>query len=261
MCLILFAHRHHPEYPLVLAANRDEYYDRPTAPARFWKDAPHLLAGRDLKEGGTWFGVTLSGRLAAVTNYRDPVSVKSGAPSRGKLVADFLLGRAGPREYLQMLHEKAAVYNGFNLVLGDVRGLYWYSNQGGEVRMLAPGLYGLSNHLLDTPWPKVAEGKKALSGLLSQPLRPDLETLFALLSDRTRPREAELPDTGVGLEWERVLSSRFISSPAYGTRSSTVLIVDAGNRATFVERTFNADPEHATDVSFEFRISPAPPAD
>jgi uncharacterized protein with NRDE domain len=260
MCLILFAHRHHPQYSLVLAANRDEYFDRPTAPAHFWKDAPHLLAGRDLREGGTWLGITRSGRVAAVTNYRDPASVKSGAPSRGKLVLDFLLGEGDPREYLKRLQGTAAAYNGFNLVLGDMQGLHWYSNHGGEIRTLGPGLYGLSNHLLDTPWPKVAEGKKALGGLLSQQLRPAPEALFEILSDRTRPGDEELPDTGVGLEWERVLSSRFILSPVYGTRSSTVLLVDAGARVTLLERTFNSDPDHASTVCFEFRISRDGPA-
>jgi len=254
MCLILLAYRYHPEYPLVLAANRDEYYDRPTAPARFWEDAPHLLAGRDLREGGTWLGVTRSGRFAAVTNYRDPGSVKSDAASRGRLVLDFLLEEGDPEDYLNRLTRTANRYSGFNLILGDSRALCWYSNHGGDSRVLGPGLYGLSNHLLDTPWPKVAEGKKALSNLLSRQRHLAPEALFAILSDRTRPTDGELPDTGVGLEWERVLSPRFITSPVYGTRSSTVLLVDARDRVTFMERTFNSDPDHAVTVSFEFQM-------
>ncbi|MBW1819114.1 MAG: NRDE family protein [Deltaproteobacteria bacterium] len=255
MCLILLAHKIHPSYRLILAANRDEFYDRPTAPAAFREDAPDVLAGRDQRAGGTWLGITRTGRLAAITNYRDPASIKDHAPSRGELVSNFLLGTDPPKIYLRRLDGKADEYNGFNLILGDGQALYWYSGRAGEIRALEPGIYGLSNHLLDTPWPKVARGKEALRRLLAEQGSVSPEALFALLSDRSRPDDADLPDTGVGLELERLLSPLFITSPDYGTRSSTILTIDERERVHFSERTFNAKPEHATTVSFEFQIA------
>ncbi|HXH01972.1 MAG TPA: NRDE family protein [Candidatus Competibacteraceae bacterium] len=237
MCLILFAWRTHPEYPLVLAANRDEFYARPTAPMDFWGEAPHLLAGRDLREGGTWFGVTRDGRMAAVTNYRDPSQVRSGAPSRGRLVSDYLLGEHGAEDYLRHLQEQASAYNGFNLLLGEGGALHYYSNHGTEPRRLAPGVYGLSNHLLDTPWPKVRRGKEALAAWLDAAI-PDPEALLALLADDTLAADAELPRTGVSLEWERRLSPIFIRSADYGTRSSTVLLRDRRGRVRVWERNY-----------------------
>ena len=254
MCLILLAHQAHPSYRLVLAANRDEHFDRPTAAAAFWREAPEVLAGRDLRAGGTWLGITRTGRLAAVTNYRDPSSWLDDAPSRGELVSGFLLGKAHPESYARRLEEQADEYNGFNLILSDGEELYWYSNRAGGIRALEPGIYGLSNHLLDTPWPKVTGGKAALRRLLAQSGIPSSEDLLTLLSDRSRPDDAGLPDTGVGPEWERLLSPLFVASPDYGTRSSTILTVDDRERVHFLERTFDANPDHATTASFEFRI-------
>ena len=254
MCLLLMALNTHPAYKLILLANRDEYYDRQTSPAAFWDGAPSVLAGKDLQGGGTWLGITRNGRIAAVTNYRDPASMKQGAPSRGRLVSDFLLGQEGPIEYLDSLDRKAGKYNGFNLIIGVKGQLYWYSNRGDGVQSLEPGIYGLSNHLLDTPWPKVAKSKDALAHLLSEQEDPSLKELFRILTDHTIADDEHLPDTGVSLEWERILSPIFIVSPTYGTRSSTVLLIDMQDRVTFVEKTFNSDLDHPTSVEYKFKV-------
>lgn len=250
MCLILLAWKMDDRFPLVLAANRDEFYDRPSAPAAFWEEQPDLLAGRDLREGGTWLGITRTGRLAALANYRDPASVKAGAPSRGRLVGDYLRGSERPESYLDRI-APAGSFNGFNLLVGNPDELFCFSNRGGR-RRVEPGLHGLSNRLLDTPWPKVARGKAALGALLTQQWTP--ESLLALLADRSRPADESLPDTGVGLEWERILSPSFIVSPVYGTRSSTVLLVDRGGEVTFIERVFNGGADPRT-VRFSFQIA------
>ena len=256
MCLLLLALHADPDYKLVIAANRDEYYDRLTLQAAFWQDVPGLLAGRDLRAGGTWLGITTRGRIAAITNYRDPTAIKSHAPSRGNLVSNFLLGRDSPRDYLGRLMQEAHQYNGFNLIIGKIDELYWYSNRGGKARTLSPGIYGLSNSLLNTPWPKVAKGKRAMERVLSAGKGQPHEALFHVLLDRSIPGDKRLPDTGVGLEWERILSPIFIMSPTYGTRSSTVLSIDHTNRVTFIERTFDSDPNHATTVKYAFQIEP-----
>ena len=239
MCLILIAYRRHPRYPLLVAANRDEFHDRPTAPLAFWDDLPQIIAGRDLKEGGTWMGIDRTGRFAAITNYRDPSRASPNAPSRGHLVSNFLRSAEPARVYLDRLAPKARAYNGFNLVLGDAEGLFYYSNcDSGEFRALVPGLYGLSNHLLDTPWPKLERGRRALRQLLDRQPDPTPDELLELLADRTLAPDSDLPRTGVPLEWERWLSPIFIDAPGYGTRSSTALRVDAGGRAWLVETTW-----------------------
>jgi uncharacterized protein with NRDE domain len=254
MCLLLLAVRKHPDYKLILAANRDEYYDRPTAPAAFWNGAPHLLAGKDLRAGGTWLGITRQGRIAATTNYRDPASMMTKAPSRGRLVSGFLLGQESPERFLKGLVKQKDRYNGFNLIVGEKDQLYWFSNRGGGVHKLVPGLYGLSNRLLDTPWPKVTRSKEAMASLLSVKKNPPQDELFHMLGDRTIAHDEQLPDTGVGMEWERILSPIFITSPTYGTRSSTVILIDRNNCVTFTEKTFNSDPEHAASVEYKFEI-------
>lgn len=241
MCLILFSYDEHPDYALVVAANRDEFYGRPTAPAAFWDDAPHVLAGRDLEAGGTWMGVTRSGRWAAVTNYRDPTARKEEAPSRGQLVAGYLRQeKATPTAYLDQLVPEAGRYNGFNLLVGAPGTLGYYSNRDGAVRMLAPGLYGLSNHLLDTGWPKVERGRKKLRRALEAD-DVTADRLLDLLYDTTAPADERLPDTGIGVAGERLLSPMFIEGERYGTRSSTVLVVDRAGHVTFAERTYDRE--------------------
>jgi uncharacterized protein with NRDE domain len=253
MCLVLFSYRQRADWPLVFAANRDEFYDRPTVPAAFWDDAPQVLAGRDLQGGGTWCGLTRTGRFAALTNYRDLRHLQPEAPSRGALVADFLRGQASPEAYLHALAPTADQYNGFNLLVGDTDTLWYFSNYEHRVRRLAPGLYGLSHHLLDTPWPKVATGKAALQTVLDNgPLQPD--TLFDVLADPTVYPDDQLPDTGVGPVWERILSARFIHSPRYGTRCSTVILVDARGQSQLLEQTFGMDGQPQQQQSFTVRV-------
>jgi uncharacterized protein with NRDE domain len=239
MCLLLIAWRVRDDYPLILAANRDEFYARPSAAADFWDDEPDILAGRDLQEGGTWLGITKAGRIAALTNYRDPAAFKSGAPSRGGLVSGYLRGKDSPERYLEALGDDANHYNGFNLIVGNYAGLYYFSNRGAR-RKLEPGIYGMSNSLLDVPWPKVLLGKKKIASLLASRKMPTTERLFKVLYDRSLPPDDQLSDTGVGLKWERILSPLFIQSPDYGTRSSTALLVDKSGKTTFSERVYDA---------------------
>ncbi|HUU49435.1 MAG TPA: NRDE family protein [Nitrospinota bacterium] len=254
MCLILFSYKTHSNYRLILAANRDEFYDRPTAPAAFWDDAPDLLGGRDLRHGGTWLGITKSGRIALVSDFRDPAAKKKDAPSRGLLVSNFLKGQEKPIDYLKKITHKACQYNGFNLILGDKSQLYYYSNRNKKAQEISPGVYGLSNHLLDTPWPKVEKSKKAFTYLLSKKEKISPESIFKILADTTKPDDKSLPNTGVGLERERILSPIFISSPDYGTRSSTILLIDEENHVTFIEKVFDSKSNQPKTKKYEFGI-------
>jgi uncharacterized protein with NRDE domain len=253
MCLALIALNSHPDYPLIVAANRDEFYDRPTAPAAFWADAPSVLAGRDLRAGGTWLGIDRRGRFAAVTNYRQGQQESPAPRSRGHLVSEFLTTNTGAHEYIEHVRSDAALYNTFNLIAGDAAGLIYYSDRDGRVRTLARGVYGLSNHLLDTPWPKVTLTKTAFGAVLNGGTSDPTTDLLALLSDRNRPADDLLPATGVGPEWERLLSSAFIASDDYGTRSSTVVLVGRDGGIVFIERTFGPRGAPGAQARFEFR--------
>lgn len=249
MCLIVLAYRQHPRYRLIVAANRDEYYRRPAAPAHFWPERPDVLAGRDLEQLGTWMGITRTGRFAALTNYRDPSAVKPGTRSRGRLVSDYLCGQEPPQAYLCRVAAESDSYNGFNLLVGDWETLFYFSSRTGRVEEVSPGIHGLSNHLLDTPWPKVVRAKSQLAGLLgSGDISP--EGLFDILRDTELFPDGQLPDTGVGLEWERLLAPVFIVSPDYGTRANTVLLQEAGGKVAFFERTL---PDNS-EVAYEFNI-------
>jgi uncharacterized protein with NRDE domain len=259
MCLILLALDSHPDYSLIVAANRDEFYDRPTAPAAFWPDAPSVVAGRDLRAGGTWLGLDRRGRFAAVTNYRQGQREIAAPRSRGELVRDFLLSDVEPGEYRRLVERDAALYNGFNLIAGTSRELGYFSNREGVPRALTPGVYGLSNHLLDSAWPKVASGKSALEALVRRGEPELIDALLDLLADRTRPADHLLPRTGIDEHWERLLSSAFIASETYGTRSSTVVLVGRDGKATFVERSFGAGGLPGELRRFELEVT-APPA-
>jgi uncharacterized protein with NRDE domain len=249
MCLILFAYRTHPDYELILLANRDEFYKRPTQPAAFWPDHPDILAGCDLEAGGTWLGITRTGRFATLTNYRQAGCVIADAPSRGLLVSDFLNSSETAADHLTALVPKASAYNGFNLLLRDRSTMFYYANRGAiKPTALMPGIYGLSNHLLDSPWPKVISGKQRLTGLLSEQRKPNSRQLLALLEDRCIPPDHELPDTGVGIERERILAPLFIESDSYGTRSSTALLIHRSGTVDVVEKT------HPDAVVREFRF-------
>ena len=257
MCLILFAHRAIPGHVLVLAANRDEFFARPTEPANYWADAPHVLAGRDLEKGGTWMGVTRDGRWAAVTNYRDGTRPETGSRSRGELVARYLLEGSSAASYAAAMADAGAEYHGFNLLVGDAKGVYYVSNRGVHLRTLEPGIYGLSNHLLDTPWPKVERGKRELEALLKANSEDPAEPLLALLADRRTAADEALPHTGVGRDWEKMLSPAFIRAPGYGTRASSVLLIEPGGEANFRERSFGVNAELLEDRRFHFTIAPA----
>lgn len=238
MCLIVFAWQLIPGMPLVAAANRDEYYERPTAPADWWEDHPQVYAGRDLKGGGTWMGITREGRFAAITNVRAPSEMRDDAPSRGALVADYLAGDARPQAYIERISAGAAHYNGFNLLVGDRDTLIWYSNRAHDDarngRPLPAGVYGLSNGTLDTPWPKVVRTKAQLASLLCQCAPED--AYFEMLTDNTPASDCCLPRTGVSLEWERTLSAVCIESPGYGTRASTTVRLYADGSSALEER-------------------------
>jgi len=252
MCLIVFAWKAHPDFPLVVAANRDEFHARPTAAAGFWDDRPGILAGRDLEGMGTWLGVTRSGRFAAVTNYRDAASVPREAASRGLLASRYLESEAAPDAFAAAVAADGTAYRGFNFLAGDREEMWWVSNRGGHALRLKPGVHGLSNHLLDTPWPKVTQGKQRLHHALE--LAPAVEPLLALLADTAEAADGELPDTGVGAERERLLSAARIVSPAYGTRSSSALLVGADGRVRFAERAYGSDGAELDTLRYEFTL-------
>ena len=241
MCLIVFALQAHADYRLIVAANRDEFFARPSAAAQFWTDAPDLLAGRDLQAGGTWLGVNRSGQLAAVTNVRNPGDPGDRPVSRGKLPLIYLLQQRRLAPAMQSIEAQADQYNGFNLLLGDSRQMAFLSNRGGSISSLAAGVYGLSNASLDTPWPKVTTAKQELAKILQDDWSdPDArrEDLFKLLHSPHIPADHELPNTGVGLERERMLGARFIQSPDYGTRACTVILFHRDGGTDFCERQY-----------------------
>lgn len=253
MCLIVFAWKVHPDFPLVVAANRDEFHTRPTAAARFWEDQPAILAGRDLEGMGTWLGVTRGGRFAAVTNFRDAAPAPREATSRGVLASRYLGSEDAPDAFAAHVAMDGIAYRGFNFLAGDRAELWWVSNRGGPARRVAAGVHGLSNHLLDTPWPKVTHGKRRLEQALE--LAPAVEPLLALLADTTEAADGELPDTGIGAERERLLSSARIVSAVYGTRSSSALLVGADGTVRFAERAYGCDGAELDTLRYEFALS------
>jgi uncharacterized protein with NRDE domain len=252
MCLVLVVWKVHPLYPCVVAANRDEFHARPTAAADWWPDHPQILAGRDLQAGGTWLGLTRAGRFAALTNYRDPERRRTDAPSRGALVASLLDSRASVAESLGHLQRVGANYNGFNVIFSDGERLGIYESVRGSGRELGPGIYGLSNHLLDTPWPKVRHAKSRLEAALRE--MPDTAPLLALLRDDRPAPDDELPRTGLSIEWERLLSSAFVRAGEYGTRCSTIIRIDARGRAYFDEWSWDSVGAAGGNESRQFQL-------
>ncbi|MFJ2711523.1 NRDE family protein [Pseudomonas sp. NPDC087346] len=244
MCLIVFAWRPGHAQPLIVAANRDEFYARPSLPLAQWADAPQVHAGRDLEAGGTWLGIGANGRFAALTNIRDPQQ-PAARKSRGELVARFLTGNLAIDDYLADIVARSPEYAGFNLLLGNANELWHFNARASHPVMLEPGVYGLSNAGLDTPWPKLLKARDALSAVLDD---PQPERLLAILSDGQTAPEAELPDTGVGQATESLLSSVFIASQSYGTRASTALIVQADGSRRMVERSFGPFGGHLGEV-------------
>lgn len=238
MCLIVFSYQHHPDYRLVLAANRDEFLDRPTAPLGCYYPGMQILAGKDLRGGGTWLALAADGRLAAITNYRDHSRQRPDGPSRGEIIIDYLRSETSAVDFLADFAGRGERYSGFNLLLADSGTLAHYSNVSGITTLVAPGIHGLSNHLLNTPWPKVERAKSLLTPLLAgdRPLARD--AVFAALADRQQPADDDLPDTGVDQEWERLLATVFIHGSDCGTRSSSLITIGSTGEAEFCERTY-----------------------
>jgi len=257
MCLILFAIDSHPRYPLLVAANRDEEYARPSTALGPWTDAPQILGGRDLKAGGTWLGLARAGRFAAVTNVRETPTQPAWQHSRGELPTAFLRGDMPASIYAQRAQSRGELYAGFNLLLGDESGFYYCSNRNGaEPRRLGAGVYGLSNDTLDTAWPKVESGKAELTRLLADD--PSPQALLALLADTLQASDSRLPDTGIGVARERLLSSRFIASEHYGTRASTALLVDNDGLATVWEQNFGARGHAGALMRYQWPLERVP---
>jgi uncharacterized protein with NRDE domain len=254
MCLILIAWRVHPQYPCVVAANRDEFHARPAAVAQWWNDKPRILAGRDLNAGGTWLGLTRNGRLAALTNYRDSGRRVPDAPSRGGLVTAILDSSSSVADDLAYLGDVGAAYNGFSLIFTDGDELGVYESELSRARILGPGIYGLSNHLLDTPWPKVQNAKSDLESALAN--LSDEKSLLALLRDDKPAPDDQLPMTGVSQDWERLLSSAFVRAADYGTRCSTVVRIGESGRACFDEWSWDASGAQTGRVSLQFDLAP-----
>ena len=249
MCLILFAYRCHPEYPLILAANRDEYFRRGTLPAHWWPEPSGLLAGKDLEAGGTWLGITRSGRLAAVTNVREPHLTVPGSCSRGLLTRRYLEEEIDDDRFCGLLQETWDHYRGYNLLFGSLNALHYFSNRSNAPRQLTPGIYGLSNAQLDTPWPKVQKGKELLKKQLAE-AHPDPVQLLEILSLTDLAADDQLPATGVSLDWERRLSAIRITGPDYGTRSSTILLIDRHRQVRFNEKPLAPEPGATISISF-----------
>ena len=253
MCLIFLSLNNHPTYKLIIAANRDEFYERKTAAAEFWEDHPEVLGGRDLEAKGTWMGMTRKGKISLLTNYRDPKNINPSGPSRGRLVSDYLETDMSANDYLKKIEVDGSQYNGFNLLAGTVNDLWYFSNYTKGIFMMERGLHGLSNHLLDTPWPKVLWGKEKIQTILQKPvIHPEM--LFDFLYDDQRAPDDKLPDTGIGMERERTLSSMFIKSPNYGSRCSTAVLVDQQNNVQFAERVYDLTTFEFSTKTFEFRI-------
>jgi len=246
MCLIVIGWRVHPDYPLVVAANRDEFYERPSTAIERWPDAPNVIGGRDLEAGGTWLGITETGRFAAVTNVREQGKPK-GTLSRGALNRNYLLSDIDAQDYAAQIDNQQ--YSGFNLLLADGDSLIYCTNRDGKPRALTPGVYGLSNHLLDSPWPKLVSARRCFAEAL--PYLPDTSGFFSLLADREIVPDHELPSTGVSLEWERLLSAIFVKSESYGTQASTVAWLGRNGTVTVHEKTFgpNGQPLQSSTIS------------
>jgi uncharacterized protein with NRDE domain len=253
MCLIFLSYNQHPKYPFIAVANRDEFYERPAEPIHHWPENKEIIAGKDLSGGGTWLGVTSTGHFAMLTNYRDMHNIKPNAPTRGKLVSDFLINKYDPATYLQALNASGQAYNGYNIILGRFDDPWYYSNQSNRIYQLGTGSYGLSNALLDTKWPKLTEGKELFDKILEEN-EFENEALFDMMLDRNLAADELLPETGIGYEKEKQLSSRFILMEGYGTRNTTIVKIDANGKGAIHERIFDRSGNEQKEqvISFNF---------
>ncbi len=257
MCLLVIAWQAHPRYRLVVAANRDEFHERPTAPLAKWASPDDIVGGRDLRAGGTWLAMDSARRLGIVTNFRELQRPAPGAPSRGDLIPAYLRSGLAAGEFSATLASRAPDYSGFNLLIRDAESLWYASNRHERfARSLPPGVYGLSNEFLDTPWPKLLRVRARFEDWLRRP-RSD-EQLFEILADRTQAGiDAALPQTGLSPQWERLLSAPFVCNPDYGTRCSTVVLEDHSGALLVTERRF--DPLGANTGETQLRIGPGSP--
>jgi uncharacterized protein with NRDE domain len=257
MCLLVVAWQVHADYPLILAGNRDEFHDRPAAPLGWSTDWPDIAAGRDLKAGGTWLGVARDARLGVVTNFRDRAQPSpADAPSRGRLVPDYLLHDRTPAQFVEALEPTAGRYAGFNLLLADRACLYYASNRTPRSpRSLERGIYGLSNGELDEPWPKLVRARERFATAI-EAQRPDPSELFALLADRTTATEPAMP--GLPPDWQRAVSAPFVVHERYGTRCTTVVLIDREGRAVIQERRFDSNGNETGSSRLEFGGHEAP---
>jgi len=251
MCLIVFAYRSHPDYKLILVANRDEFYDRPTSVAGWWEDHSNILGGRDLKAKGTWMGVDKRGRFAAVTNYRDIVNIREDAKSRGDLPVDFLKSAQSPSEYSKEVSKNADQYNGFNLLTFD-DSMAHISNYENKVNILEAGVYGLSNALLDTSWPKVKKAKESFQDRVKNGFH--IDDLIQMMQDQEMAPEDQLPKTGLPLEMERAVSAMCIRTPEYGTLCTTAITIDYDGNVDFIEKSYPMGNREDGEISFSFKI-------
>lgn len=256
MCLINFLYKVHPHYPLILIANRDEAYDRPTLAAHFWDDNPSILGGRDLLKMGTWLGIHKDGRIAALTNYRDPILKKGNKKSRGEITHNFLTSTLSPKAYLKELNIEYDLYDGFNVIVGTIDDLYYYNNIEQKIIPLKKGIYGLSNHFLNSPWPKVMQGKKQLYQYAMNEHVVNLKQLAEIHKDKEIAPDHTLPHTGVGIELERILSPLFIQSEDYGTRAITALAITMTmtGQVEFLEQTYNSG-QFKDEKHFSFSLN------
>lgn len=254
MCLIFLSYNQHPKYPFIALANRDEFFYREAAPIDHWAEHPEIIGGKDISAGGTWLAVATTGHFAMLTNYRDMANIKTNAPTRGKLVSDFLIGKFDSASYLQALNANAASYNGYNIFLGTFADPWYYSNQSNKIYRLGTGSYGLSNALIDTKWPKLVEGKALFNDIIANESFTD-EELFIMMSDRKEAEDSLLPDTGIGYEIEKKLSSRFIHMADYGTRNTTLIKVDNHGKGEIKERTFDNAGNPVNEMAIKFTVN------
>lgn len=256
MCIAYLSIGRHPDWPLFIAANRDEYHARASCTAAPWPQASCVIAGTDLVGGGTWLGVTRSGRFGFLTNYRDPATTIANAPSRGQLVSHYLAGGATPQDYVNAIFKEQARFNGFNLIVGDLSQTWYTGNRtpANAPLQLQAKSYTLSNHLLDTPWPKTILLRQALDKFPLSSLEKSTDTVFKLLHDTTPAADADLPTTGVPLDKERLLGSPFIISPDYGTRCSTIVAINANGWGFLAEVTYNPDGDIVERHDWPFSI-------
>ncbi len=255
MCLILFALNQHPQYKLIMAANRDEFFKRPTLDANFWIEKHSILGGRDIQSGGTWLGINKNGRFIAITNFRDPNNEKNNARSRGELSNEFLSQNLDVSTFLSDVSKNKHHYNGFNLLLSDdcFDSMYHYSNISDQSSKIIDGIHGLSNHLLDTPWPKIQSGKNYLSSIIKSESIDMYEIIEILKSNKKAPDNL-LPETGISYDLEKKLSPVFISMKGYGTRCSTVVLVNTNNELSFLEVSYDEQKRVIREQKYELQL-------